>query len=59
MHTAAHINKTGFSRMKVGLAIDVCSILTANQLRLRRHGGWAPKAGAIGKQAKRLVHVRP
>ena len=38
--TAQHINRTGFSRMKVGLAIDVCSIKTANQLRLRRHGGW-------------------
>ena len=42
--TAAHINKTGFSRMKVGLATDVCSMKTANQLRKRRHGGWKRKA---------------
>ena len=41
--TATHINRTGFSRMKVGLAIDVCKIDTANQLRLRRHGGWKAK----------------
>jgi len=37
---AQHMNKTGFSRMKVGLSLNILCIKTANQLRLRRHGGW-------------------
>ena len=38
--TAQHIRKTGFSCMKVGPALRVLSLDTANQMRLRRHGGW-------------------
>ena len=36
LRASQHINKTGFSRMKVGLAVAVISIKTAKQLRLNR-----------------------
>ena len=38
LRASQHINKTGFSRMKVGLAVAVVSIKTARQMRLHRRG---------------------
>lgn len=38
LRASQHINKTGFSRMRVGLAVAVVSIKTAKQLRLHRMG---------------------
>ena len=38
LKTSTHMNKTGFSRMRVGLARDVISPRTAAQLQLRRYG---------------------
>ena len=38
--TAKHINRTSFSALKVDIAIHVLSMDVADQLRLRRHGGW-------------------
>ena len=38
LSTEKHINKTGFSRMKVGLALDVMRFDTAIQLSLERYG---------------------
>ena len=38
--TAKHINRTSFSALKVDIAIHVLSTDVADQLRLRRHGGW-------------------
>ena len=37
---AQHIKRTSFTCMKVGPALRVLSLDTANQFRLRRHGGW-------------------
>jgi hypothetical protein len=38
--TARDINRTGFTQLSVGAAVHVACKPTADQLRLRRHGGW-------------------
>ena len=35
---STHVNKTGFSRMRVGLALDVVSIKTASAMQIARLG---------------------
>ena len=37
---AEHIRRTSYTCMKVGHALRVLSMDMANQMRLRRHGGW-------------------
>ena len=37
---AKHIKRTSYAALKVDLALAVISIPTADQLRLRRRGGW-------------------
>ena len=41
MCAAEHIKRTSYTCMKAGHALRVLSMDTANQMRLRRHGGWA------------------
>lgn len=38
--TAKHINRTSYAALKVDLALHILSLEVADQLRLRRHGGW-------------------
>jgi len=38
--TAKHMNRTSYSALKVDIALHIFDLEVANQLRLRRHGGW-------------------
>ena len=38
--TSKHINRTSYAALKVDLAMHILNAEIADQLRLRRHGGW-------------------